>query len=395
MTHAIQDWREERSQHLANARTVLVKVGSAVVSGSHGLDGEVLGNLARQFALLRNGGDASRRVILVSSGAVSAGRAVLAERNMPSDAVGLAQRQAVAAVGQGRLILAWDEACGRHGMTTAQVLLTRDDLRARSRFLHVRNTFAELLDRGILPVVNENDTVSVEELRFGDNDCLASLLVNLCNADLFVNMTSASGVLAADPGTSPGAPVMECIEDVGALDIAGLCGSKTLSGTGGMHSKLMAARRAAQIGVPTLILPGREPDVLSTVLAGAAEGGKLPGTWVRPAAHAIPRRKFWMAYQTDPAGVVSVDEGAANALLHKGGSLLPGGVRQVEGNFQQGALVRIVHEGGNLGVGLSNYTAAQLRRIMGLKRHQVAAILGDAQYPEVVHRDNMLLDAAI
>jgi glutamate 5-kinase len=375
-------------------RTVLVKVGSAVVSGAHGLDEAVLENLAGQFAMLRGAGE-SRRVILVSSGAVSAGRAILAERGMSADVSGLAQRQAVAAVGQGRLILAWDEACDRHGITTAQVLLTRDDLRARSRFLHVRNTFAELLARGILPVVNENDTVSVDELRFGDNDCLASLLVNLCNADVFVNMTSAPGVLAADPSTVPNAQVLECVEDVGALDIAGLCGSKTLSGTGGMHSKLVAARRAAQIGVPTLIVPGREPNVLRTVFEGAAGGGQLPGTWVRPAAHAITRRKFWMAYQAEPAGVIDVDAGAAEAVLHRGGSLLPGGIRQVEGNFQQGAIVRIVHEGCNLGVGLTNYTAAQLRRIMGLKRHQVAAILGDAQYPEVIHRDNLLLDAAI
>ena len=219
-------------------------------------------------------------------------------------------------------------------MPTAQVLLTRDDLRARQRFLNARNTFAELLQWRVLPIVNENDTVSVSELKFGDNDCLASLLVNLTGADLFVNLTSSPGVLAANPQRQPDAPVMDHIDDVAALDLSQLCGGKTSVGTGGMYSKLLAARRAAQIGVPTLILPGREPDVLARVFDAAAleaAGGTptaTPGTWVRPAGHAIPRRKFWLAYQSEPAGNVTVDAGAAQALLRKGGSLLPGGVRR-------------------------------------------------------------------
>jgi len=290
---------------------------------------------------------------------------------------------------------AWDEVFRAYDFPTSQVLLTRDDLRARQRFLNARNTFAELMDWGVLPIVNENDTVSVSELKFGDNDCLASLLVNLIGADLYINLTSAPGVYAANPQEVPDAGILECVEDVAGLDLGRMCGGKTSVGTGGMYSKLQAARRAAQLGVPTLILPGREADVLARAFAGEAVG-----TWVRPEEHAIPRRKFWLAYQADPAGTVLVDAGAAEALLSKGSSLLPGGVRQVLGSFQKGALVRVARLGESdshaiLGVGLSNYSAADLRKIMGLRRHEVAAILGDAHYPEVIHRDNLLMDAAI
>ena len=407
-----EDWQHERARVLAQARVVVVKVGSAVLTDADGLSVPVLENLAAQLAGLRNllpesaagneGGTQARRLVLVSSGAVAAGRAALSSRGHTVETTGLAARQAAAAVGQGQLMQAWDKVFLAHRMPTAQVLLTRDDLRARQRFLNARNTFAELLEWGVLPIVNEHDTVSISELKFGDNDCLASLLVNLTGADLFINLTSASGVLAADPQKNPHAPILDHIDDVAALDLGQLCGGKTSVGTGGMYSKLLAARRAAQIGVPTLILPGREPHVITRAFAACgvcdAPAGHTPftgGTWVCPARHAIPRRKFWLAYQSDPAGSVHVDAGAAKALLHKGGSLLPGGVFRIEGSFQQGALVRVLHEGQSIGVGLSNYSASDLKKIMGLKRHEVAAILGDAHYPEVIHRDNLLLDAAV
>ena len=412
MAAPTEDWQQERARVLAQARVVVVKVGSAVLTDANGLSMPVLENLAAQLAELRNlmpessagveVGTQPRRLVLVSSGAVAAGRAALFSRGHVVETTGLAARQAAAAVGQGQLMQAWDKVFLAHRMPTAQVLLTRDDLRARQRFLNARNTFAELLEWAVLPIVNENDTVSISELKFGDNDCLASLLVNLTGADLFINLTSASGVLAADPQKNPQAPILDHIDDVAALDLGQLCGGKTSVGTGGMYSKLLAARRAAQIGVPTLILPGREPHVITRAFAAcgvcAAPQGHEPftgGTWVCPARHAIPRRKFWLAYQSDPAGSVHVDAGAAKALLHKGGSLLPGGVFRVGGSFQQGALVRVLHEGQSLGVGLSNYSTSDLKKIMGLKRHEVAAILGDAHYPEVIHRDNLLLDAAV
>ncbi|MBO4684539.1 MAG: glutamate 5-kinase, partial [Desulfovibrio sp.] len=305
---------------------------------------------------------------------------------------GMAAKQAAAAVGQAKVMHCWDAAFRRQGLHTAQVLLTRDDFKARERLLNAKNTFGELLQWGVVPVVNENDTVSIAELKFGDNDTLASLLVNLVGADLYVSVTSAPGVYGASPDVNPDATVLPCIEDVFALNLGKLCGGKTTVGTGGMYSKLLAARRAAQRGVPTFILPGREPDILVRALDPA---GPDLGTWVAPLEHAIPARKFWIAYKQAPQGEIEIDAGAADALANKGRSLLPGGVTKVSGPFPKGALVSVVHAGESIGVGLSNYSSQELDRIKGLKRFEVAAALGDAHYPEVIHRDNLLLHAAV
>lgn len=385
-------WLSERNSVLGNATLLVIKVGSAVLADSNGLDYGIMQHLAGQIAWIRQDEQGQRRrVILVTSAAVAAGRARLARLVGKYDTSGLSAKQAVAAIGQCQLMQAWDRAFQPFGIPTAQVLLTREDLRARQRFLNARNTFSELLHWGVLPIVNENDTVSVQELKFGDNDSLASLLVNLVGGQLCINLTSAPGVRADNPQVNPDAPIMECIEDVASLDLNQLCGGKTTVGTGGMYSKLRAAQRAAQIGVPTLILPGREKEILSRAFAPEAR----LGTWVRPASHAISRRKFWLAYQADPVGAIYIDSGATEALQSRGGSLLPGGISGIEGSFLKGALVRVVHEGQNVGVGLSNYSAKDLKKIMGLKRHEVAAILGDAHYPEVIHRDNLLLEAAL
>jgi len=378
------NWQAERAGTLAQARCIVVKVGSAVLASAKGLDTEVMEALVAQLALLR---DQDRRVVLVSSGAVAAGRAALGSER---DTRSMSGRQAASAVGQSRLMHMYDQLFARHNLLSAQVLLTRDDLRSRQRFLNVRNTFTELLGWGTVPVVNENDTVAVQELRFGDNDCLASLLLNLVEAELFVNLTSAGGVFSTDPQRNPDATLLTCVECVRELKLDELCGTRTTLGTGGMYSKLLAARRAAQLGVPTLILPGREPWIITRSFAG-----EELGTWVRPEAQSVSRRKYWLAYQSDPQGEIEVDDGAAKALVERGSSLLPGGVCRVEGSFQPAALVRIHIQGRSLGVGLSNYSAVDLRRIMGRPRLEVAALLGDAHYPEVIHRDNMLLDAAV
>ena len=379
---------DTREKTLASAHTLVVKVGSAVLTTADGLHLSVLYNLVEQLARLARQG---RRICLVSSGAVAAGRTALPGRGQTVE--GVSGKQALAAIGQGCLMREYEHAFAAQGLLCAQVLLTRDDLRSRTRFLNARNTFMNLLDWGVVPIVNENDTVAVQELKFGDNDQLASLLLNLVEGDLYINLTSAAGVLAANPETAaPGEsiPYLECIDDIAELDIEALCGAKTSVGTGGMRSKLMAARRAAQLGVPTLILPGRRPDVLDAVFAG-----ENIGTWVRPAEQAVSRRKYWMAYQSEPQGSVLVDEGAARALEQKGGSLLPGGIRAVEGSFEPGALVRVQCGEHHIGVGLTNYSSEDLERIKGLRRLEVAAILGNAHYPEVIHRDNLLLNAAV
>ncbi len=381
------NWQEERDATLRDARCVVVKVGTAVLSNGRDLNLDVLDNLVEQLSVLSGQG---RRVGLVSSGAVGAGRTALRKLPGAPEAVGLSGKQAAAAVGQGRLMHLYDNAFSRRGLLTAQVLLTRDDLKSRTRFLNIRNTFSELLSWGVIPVVNENDTVSVNELKFSDNDNLSSLLVNPLEADLFVNLTSIGGVLDANPLENPEARIMPCIEDIRALNLDALCGGKSAEGTGGMYSKLLSAHRVAQLGVPTAILPGREADVITRLFAG-----ETLGTWVRPERRTVSRRKYWLAYQADPQGTLVLDAGAADAVRHHGKSLLPGGITDVQGGFEAGALVRLVFGHETVGVGLSNYNAADLLRIKGLKRHEVAAILGDAHYPEVVHRDNLLLDAAL
>ncbi len=392
-------WQEKRKQTLNDTQCVVVKVGSAVLTSANGIDADVLHNIVEQLAYLHC---RPTKVVLVSSGAVAAGRAALKKNVLPiTEISGLAAKQAAAAIGQSKLMQHYDQAFAKHGLTTAQVLLTRDDLRARERFLNARNTFAELLNWGIIPVVNENDTVSVHELKFGDNDCLSSLLVNLVEADLFINLTSASGVLSKNPDHNSQAHIMPYIKNVHDLNLNELCGGKTAVGSGGMYSKLLAARRVAQLGVPTMILPGRVENIVQNVFNNCKDDIVIhenQGTWVCADNQSIARRKFRMAYQSEPSGSIIVDDGAAKALEERGSSLLPGGIVAVEGNFQKGALIRIMARNGKLhsiGVGLSNYSATEIKRIMGKKRHEVAGILGNAHYPEVIHRDNLLLDAAI
>lgn len=384
------NWRKEKERYITKAKRVMVKVGSEVLASGDGLDLSRVESLANEIASLH---DTGREVILVSSGAVAAGRGVM----KPTRAItttALPDKQAAAAIGQSRLMYAYDQAFAARGKVSAQVLLTRDDLKSRQRFLNARNTFATLLSWGAIPVVNENDTVVVDELKFGDNDTLGGLLLNLTGADIFINLTSARGVFDADPGENPDARIMACIEDVQGLDVNALCGAKTSLGSGGMHSKLRAASRAAQLGVPTYIVPGREENVLSRIFS---DPSATFGTWVRPSAKVIKSRKFWLAYNAVPGGTVVIDAGAVKALEKGGKSLLPVGVVDVVGQFGQGALVEIVGPNGSVvGVGLCNYSAAELRRVMGKSLNDCAELIqSGASYAEAVHRDNMLLHAAM
>lgn len=378
----VGDWQAHRRQILVKAKRVVIKVGSAVLTSEQGLDLRMISRLADQMSALH---DRGLDLVVVSSGAVAAGRGVLARLHLNAH---LPEKQAAAAIGQSRLMHAYDEAFERFGKITAQILLTKDDLRSRSRFLNARHTFQTLLSWRAIPIVNENDSVAVQELKFGDNDSLASLLLNLVEADLFINLTSAQGVYDDNPDVNPEASCLECIPDIQALDPGKLCRGKTGAGSGGMYSKLLAARRAAQLGVPTLIVSGREKFSLERVF-----DGQMLGTWIVPQAKSISRRKFWLAYNQEADGEIRVDAGAARALEKGGKSLLPAGIVKVGGNFGVGALVRILDQDGRaLGVGLSNYKASEVKRIMGRKTSDIADILGQCLYPEVVHRDNLLLD---
>jgi glutamate 5-kinase len=380
------DWREQRRRILEKAKRVIIKVGSAVLTTEKGLDPRVVNRLADQIAGLH---DRGLEIVLVTSGAVAAGRCVLG----PEWAAGcMVHKQAASAVGQSRLMHSYDEAFAHYEKITAQVLLTKDDLRSRERFLNARNTMCRLLDWKVIPIVNENDTVAVQELlKFGDNDALSTMVANLVGAELIVNLTSADGVFDDNPQENPEAALVPCIENIAELNLQSMCRGKTGAGTGGMLSKLMAARRAARIGVPTLIVSGRQKHVLERVF-----DLEDLGTWVAPTPKMLSGRKFWLAYHLDPAGTIMVDDGAARALTGKGKSLLAAGIVGVDGNFGMGALVRIVRlDGGTVGVGLTNFKAAELRKIQGLSSPEIETILGPCPHQEVVHRDNMVLDSSL
>ncbi|MCF8029460.1 MAG: glutamate 5-kinase [Desulfohalobiaceae bacterium] len=378
-----ENWRAHRDAILEQARIIVIKVGSAVLTTGGELDLRVVNSLADQVAMLH---DQNRDMVLVSSGAVSAGRKHLrfgAEGNT------LPEKQASAAVGQSRLMHGYDEAFERFRKSTAQILLTRDDLCSRHRFLNARNTFATLLANRVIPIVNENDTVVVQELNFGDNDFLASLILNLVQADLFINLTTADGVFAGNPDRDPEAHKYDCIASIKQLDLEAMCRGKTQSGAGGMYSKLLAAQRADQLGVPTLIVSGKTRFALEKVFAGHDLG-----TWILPGQRSVSQRKFWLAYNLTPEGSLVLDDGAKEALLFKGKSLLPAGITSVRGTFTAGDLVELLgSDGKRIGAGLSNYSSDDLARIGGRKTAELPHILGDqAVEEEAVHRDNLLLD---
>lgn len=380
-----KNMQAQRQDSIQKARRIIIKIGSAVLTTDKGLDLRVVNRLADQCASLH---DRGLEIMLVTSGAVAAGRSMLEPERLSGC---MTHKQAASAIGQSRLMHAYDEAFERYGKITAQVLLTKDDLRSRERFLNARNTVCQLLDWKVIPIANENDTVAVQELKFGDNDALSALVANLIGADLIINLTSADGVFDDNPLENPDARFVAHIDNIDSCNLSAMCRGKTGAGTGGMLSKLMAARRAARIGVPTLIVSGKQKFILDRVFQG-----EDLGTWVAPTGKTLSGRKFWLAYHLDPAGVLTVDEGAAQALQTKGKSLLAAGIAQVDGNFGVGALVKIIGPDlATVGVGLSNFKAAELRKIQGRSSQEIEHILGPCPHREVIHRDNLVLDSAL
>lgn len=385
--------KHSRTEYLSGVRRVVVKVGSAVLTNQDGLDHAVVKHLAEQLTGLHERG---MDVVLVTSAAVAAGRSCMRARatsngHNRTDLSDLPGRQAASAIGQSRLMHEYDQCFDKLGITTAQVLLTRSGLKMRKRFLNARNTLGRLLDWRVIPIINENDTVSVAELEFGDNDMLSAMVAGLIGADLCVNLTSANGVFDKNPDTNPDAKNLRLIEDISALDIPAMCDGKTAVGTGGMYSKMLAARRAAQIGAPTLILSGKGGFSIQEAL----KSGNI-GTLVLPDKKAVSSKKFWLAYHDDPKGIIWVDAGAGKALSERGKSLLPAGITRIDGEFSAEALVSIkVEGGGTLGVGLSNFPSYELTRIKGKQTSDLELELGHAAKKAVVHRDNMLIDPAL
>lgn len=364
------------------AKRVVVKVGSAILTTENGIDRIVIDNLAKEIAFLRNSG---REVILVSSGAVAAGKKKL--RFKDEQDISIKQKQALAAIGQSQLMHDYDEAFAKHGFNIAQILLTHSDLSHRSRYLNVRNTINTLFKFGVIPIINENDTVSTEELKFSDNDTLGAMVANLIEADMFICLTDVDALYDKNPVTHPDA---KAIYTVGEIDesIHAMAGnSKSILGTGGMQSKINAAQMVSAGGGCSFIGPGKRDNILEHLFSG-----EMIGTFFLPQKEKMQSRKRWIAYVLKPQGEIVLDAGACNAILKNGKSLLPSGIRKTKGSFNKGDAVSCVNEQGNsIAVGLSNFNHETVRKIQGLRTKEIKEIFGFIENEEVMHRDNMVV----
>ncbi len=371
-----------RREILKKVKRVVIKIGSRVITcADAGLDAAVIGRLAAEVAGVRA---MNREVIMVSSGAVAAGRKELGINGKPRT---IPQKQAAAAVGQSRLMHAYEEAFELHNHKVAQILLTRDDLADRQRFLNARATLDTLLDCGIIPIINENDTVVVDEIKFGDNDNLSALVTNLTEADLLVILTDIEGLFDKDPRTGSDARLIPLVRSISREIERGAGGAGSMVGTGGMVTKLAAAKKVGRSGIPTIIVNGKTPGQL-----GKAIAGEDVGTLFLAAREVLNRRKHWIAYTLRPRGKVIVDSGAAEVLHQHGRSLLPSGISQVEGEFQRGACVRVCGpDGSEFARGITDYSHQEIARILGHKSREIEEILGYRYGDEIIHRDNLVM----
>ena len=362
----------------------MVKLGTSTLTGGEKrLSGPRLVDLARQVSCLRA---QNRQVVLVSSGAIAVGREALGYPSLPKH---LPAKQMLAAVGQPRLMAIWAQYFAIYGAQVAQVLLTRADLADRRRYLNARNTFEALLQQGVIPIVNENDTVATEEIRFGDNDNLSAQVANLIEADLLVLLTDQEGLYTADPRHDPAARLIQTVgaEPFSAELWQAAGGAVSGLGTGGMMTKLQAADLARHGGTTVVIASGAEPNVLLRL----TDGGEPIGTRLAPVINKLEGRKRYILSGSRSAGEVIVDAGAARALT-RGGSLLPAGVTRVSGDFERGDTVRVSGpDGGGIAVGLCNYASTDLAQVCGRHSAEIEGVLGYTFGDEAIHRNNMVL----
>ena len=374
-----------RQELAATARLIVVKVGTRVLTREDGtLNTEQIKSLAEQIQRLRESG---RQVVLISSGAVGAGMSQLGMSTRPTE---LSKLQAVAAVGQTNLIEAYDSTFQKLGTHAAQVLLTAEDLSDRGRYLNVRNTLLALLEMNAVPIVNENDTVAVDELMltFGDNDRLAALVTNAIRASLLIILSDVDGLYDGPPQLES-SKVISTVEQIDQ-SILDLISDKANSlSRGGMRSKIEAARMATKAGENMIIASGREPNVLPRLL-----DGEQLGTAFLAEGKTVSPLKRWIGFSAEAKGTLVLDAGACEAVIQKGRSLLPIGVRSVEGSFAKGDVLKICDAvGEEIGRGLSNYSAEQMTKILGLQTAQIEEALGHCPYAEVIHRDNLVITA--
>lgn len=370
-----------KRQDLGRTRRMVVKVGTSLLAPPRGgVHARRFADLAREISALM---DRRIQVVLVSSGAVGLGLRRLERNERPRS---IPEKQAAAAIGQIDLCRRYERAFARHGRLVGQILLTHGGLADRERFLNARHTMTALLADGVVPIINENDSVATEELRFGDNDRLGALVVNVCRADLFVMLTDTDGLHDRHP-EEPGARRIPDVEEVTPRILRLASGAGTKLATGGMRSKLEAARMASRFGVPSIIARGARRDVLQRIVAA-----EDIGTLVWPAVQRLKARKHWIAFSNTVRGTLRLDEGAVRAILQRGGSLLPIGVVGIEGRFGIGDLVRCVGpDGEEVARGLISYDATEIERIMGQRTARIADLLGYSNGDEVIHRDDLTL----
>ncbi|MDH5562736.1 MAG: glutamate 5-kinase [Nitrospirota bacterium] len=369
-------------QVLTTCKRVVVKIGSSLVASSAGgLRLDRISRLADEFGELQT---KNRQLVLVSSGAIVAGISHLGLKSYPQE---VPLQQAAAAVGQSRLVRAYETAFEASGHKVAQILLTHQDLADRRRFLNARHTLTTLLQLGVIPIINENDTVAVDEIRFGDNDTLAGQIAHLVDADLLVILSDVNGLYEADPHLNPSAQLISLVSSI-TKHIESLAGaSRTQASRGGMVTKILAAKQAGRFGVPMLLLNGETPNAL-----GQALEGNPSGTFFASNQSSLTNRKQWIAFTLRPKGEIMLDEGAVAALVMRGKSLLASGILNVKGTFLPGDPVSCTtKEGIVFAQGLSNYSAETLQRIKGKQTSEIQQLLGALEYEEVIHRDNLAL----
>jgi glutamate 5-kinase len=370
-----------RQEIFSHAKKILIKVGSAVLTGPDGLDIKIIDSLVQDMSdLVRQG----YSVVLVTSGAIVSGKQRM---HITGKLKSMPEKQAAAAIGQGRLMRVYSKSFEKNGLCVAQILLTLSDVTDRQRYLNIRNTLSTLTEWGAIPIINENDTVAVDEIKFGENDNLAAMIANIIEADLFINLTSIDGLYDSNPAQFKKAKLIPLVREFTEEIEASATGETSSSGTGGMRSKVLAAKKVTSIGIPCIIAPGKKKKVLADIMAG-----KEIGTLFLPMADRLNSKKYWIAFTLRPRGKLTIDDGAKKALLEKGKSLLPSGIIDVEGDFDLGDPVSCVsREGTILAKGLVNFSSVEINKIKGLKTSQISQVLGHKDYDEIIHRDNLVI----
>ncbi|HQI36568.1 MAG TPA: glutamate 5-kinase [Syntrophales bacterium] len=371
-----------RKEILKDVRKVLIKIGSAVLTGDNGLDLHIIEQLVEEIVDLKKRG---YHIVIVTSGAIASGKHRM---GLTGPLKSMPQKQAAAAIGQGRLMRVYSNAFGKYGIYVAQILLTMSDLTDRKRFLNIRNTLTTLMDWGVIPIINENDTVAVDEIKFGDNDHLAAMMANITETHLLINLTNTEGLYDHNPNRSKKAKVIPLVREISEVIEQAATDETSDVGSGGMRSKVLAAKKVTAFGIPYIIAPGKEPGILRDLFAG-----KDRGTLFLPMKDHLNSRKYWIAFTLRSRGKLTLDDGAKKALIEEGKSLLPSGVIAVEGDFHVGDPVLCLDtEGKILAKGLVNYGSEEVGKIMGLKTSKIQQVLGYKDYDEVIHRDNMAVD---